>query len=142
MQKIIQFSIDHIFLLIVWLITFSILIFTVLQKFFSKAKEISKNEAIYLINRKKAVVLDLRNASEYKSGHIINSINIEAKNIKIENINFLKKFKNYPIIVVGITEIYAYYPAKKLFKLGFDKIYILKEGISGWIRENLPIVKK
>jgi rhodanese-related sulfurtransferase len=32
-------------------------------------------------------------------------------------------------------------PASALIKAGFEKVYVLKDGVSGWSGENLPLVR-
>ncbi len=52
-----------------------------------------------------------------------------------------EKHKSAPVIVVDGTGMQAQAPANALTNAGFEKVYVLKDGISGWIGENLPLVR-
>ncbi|MCR3755901.1 MAG: putative sulfurtransferase YibN [Sodalis sp. Psp] len=140
MQEITQFVGNHSILSVVWIILLGAVIFTICQNRFSKVGEVTRNEAITLINKEHAVIVDLRNRNDYREGHIINSLNLTMTDIQSGNVGELGKMKNRPIIVVcahGIARV----PAQNLIKAGFEKVYMLKEGISGWDKENLPLVR-
>jgi rhodanese-related sulfurtransferase len=49
--------------------------------------------------------------------------------------------KAQPIIVVDATGMQAQESASALHKAGFENVTVLKEGISGWSGENLPLVR-
>ena len=53
----------------------------------------------------------------------------------------LEKHKSQPIIVVDGSGMQAQEPASALNKAGFEKVFVLKEGIAGWSGENLPLVR-
>jgi rhodanese-related sulfurtransferase len=53
----------------------------------------------------------------------------------------LDKAKTKPVIVVCATGTTSREPAENLYKTGFEQVYVLKEGISGWSGENLPLVR-
>ena len=52
-----------------------------------------------------------------------------------------RKHKAQPIIVVDGTGMQAQESASALHKAGFENVTVLKEGISGWSGENLPLVR-
>lgn len=53
----------------------------------------------------------------------------------------LEKHKAQPIIVVCANGTASREPAENLSKAGFEKVTMLKDGISGWSGENLPLVR-
>ena len=61
--------------------------------------------------------------------------------IKANNVGELEKRKSTPIIVVDGTGLQAQTPANELVKAGFEKVFVLKDGVSGWVGENLPLVR-
>jgi Rhodanese-related sulfurtransferase len=107
----------------------------------SKVKVISRGETTRLINKEEAVVVDLRQRDDFRKGHIAGSVNLLPNEIKANNVGELEKHKSAPIIVVDGTGMQAQVPANELVKAGFEKVFVLKDGISGWIGENLPLVR-
>lgn len=141
MQEIIYFLSNHSILSLMWLALFATFIITTLQNWFSSIGKLSREEAIRLINKEDAVIIDLRNRDEFRMGNIVNSVNLPAINIKNGHFGKLDKTKNNPVIIVCNTGSNSHEPAKNLKKAGFKRVYILKEGIFGWNEENLPLVR-
>lgn len=107
---------------------------------FSKVKEIARGEAIRLINKEEAVVVDTRSRDDFRRGHLANAINLTASEIKTAA-RASWKHKAQPIIVVCANGTASREPAENLSKAGFEKVTMLKDGISGWSGENLPLVR-
>lgn len=140
MKEIIQFVGNHSMLSLAWIVLLGAVIFITFQSWFSKVRDISRIEAIRLINKEYAVIVDLRNREDYRKGHIINSLNLATADIKSGNLSELKKAKDNPVIVVCASGTISRDSAQHLIKIGFKRVYVLKEGISGWSGENLPLV--
>lgn len=140
MQDVMQFLENHTIISSIWIILFSALIITIFQRYFSKIHVITCSEAIQLINKENVLIIDIRNKDEYQSGHIATSINISVKDIKNGNLGNLYSYKKKPVVVVCSYGNISRNPANDLNKAGFEKVYILKEGISGWIEEHLPLI--
>ncbi|KYP95941.1 hypothetical protein BG74_08020 [Sodalis-like endosymbiont of Proechinophthirus fluctus] len=141
MQEIMQFVGNYPILSLVWVVLLGAVIFTTFQSRFSKVGDIARGEAVRLINKEDAVIVDLRKRDDYRKGHIANSLNLAASDIKSGNLGELEKAKGKPVIVVFASGTTSRDPAQNLIKAGFDQVYVLKEGISGWSRENLPLVR-
>jgi len=107
----------------------------------SSSGGVTSGEATQLINREDAVVLDLREASEFKAGHIAGARNIPQSKLD-ERIRELEKFKNKPIIVACKHGQSAGTAQAKLTKAGFERVYKLKGGMAQWQADSLPVVKK
>lgn len=106
------------------------------------ASEVDTLVAVQLINYKDALVLDVREASEYESGHIPNSKHIPADKLE-QRVQELEKFKSKPILLIhrsGVTS--AGKTSKLLRDCGFAHVHNLMGGIDTWRHANLPIVKK
>ena len=125
-------------LLIVLLV---LVIVTTVKGMFSKVKTISRGEATRLINKEDAVVVDVRSRDDFRRGHISGALNVAAAEIKKGNIDELAKHKAQPIIVVCATGQSAGDSAAHLSAAGFERVSVLKDGISGWSGENLPLVR-
>ncbi|MBS1203531.1 MAG: hypothetical protein H6R25_430 [Proteobacteria bacterium] len=141
MQEIMQFISRNPILCIAWIALFGAVLFTTFKGLASKVKVISRGEATRLINKEEAVVVDLRQRDDFRKGHIAGSVNLLPNEIKANNVGELEKHKSAPIIVVDGTGMQAQVPANELVKAGFEKVFVLKDGISGWIGENLPLVR-
>lgn len=107
----------------------------------SEFKEVAIEEAQQYFDY--AVIIDARSEEEYFSGHIPNSINIPVKNFD----NYIDKIFEIPtdtlliIYCEGIHCNQSHLLAEKLKTFGFNKIWIMFEGINGWQQKNLPIEK-
>ncbi|MDP8051967.1 rhodanese-like domain-containing protein [Pasteurella atlantica] len=141
-QEIQQFASNHTIMVIAWFALLVALIINFYQGLTSKFKIINNAQLTHLINKEEGVVLDLRSDDEFKAGHIIESIHILPSDIKGKNTQRIEKYKACPVILVCATGVTASTSAAILTKQGFEKVYVLKEGISAWSAEKLPLIKK
>lgn len=107
----------------------------------SSASGVSATEATRLINREDAVVVDIREANDFKAGHIAGARNLPQSKFDAR-LSELDKFKGKPVIVVckhgqGSGAVQA-----KLAKAGFERALKLKGGMTQWQADGLPVVKK
>ena len=103
------------------------------------ASSLTPAAATALINNEDAIVLDIRPATEYRTGYITDAMNIPATTVK-DSLGKLEKHKDTPIIVVCKTGMTAGATAKELQKNGFTAVYKMKGGIAEWQAANLPLV--
>ncbi|BCU53511.1 MULTISPECIES: rhodanese-like domain-containing protein [Enterobacter] len=141
MQEIMQFVSRHPILCIGWVVLLAAVLFTTFKGLVSKVKIITRGEATRLINKEDAVVVDLRQRDDFRKGHIAGAVNLLPNDIKANNLGELEKSKSKPIIVVDGTGMQAQAPASELIKAGFERVYVLKDGVAGWSGENLPLVR-
>ncbi len=104
-------------------------------------KEVDTMVAIQLINYKDALVVDVRDDSDYAEGHLPNSTHIPTEKMEARW-HELDKFKERPIVVIYQSGVRSGHAAKVLYKNGFMQVYTLMGGIDTWRRANLPIVKR
>lgn len=105
-------------------------------------KEVDTLVAVQLINYKDALVLDVREGSEYDAGHISNSKHIPADKLE-DRIQELEKFKSKPIVLIHRSGANSTGKASSILtKHGFAHVHNLAGGIDTWQKANLPIVKK
>ena len=103
-------------------------------------QEVGPIEAVQLINRRDAVVLDLRGAADYKSGHITNARHMPEGEID-SRMKELEKVKARPIIVSCARGNRSMSVANRLRKLGFAEVFSLRGGIAAWQQANMPLEK-
>ena len=99
-------------------------------------------EAVHLMNNEEAVVIDLRSIDEFQRGHIIGSVNLLPTEIKNHNVGKIEHHKEKPVIIVDVNGVSSTTSAELLTKQGFEKVYVLKDGLTAWAGANLPLVKK
>ncbi|MGH8663026.1 MAG: rhodanese-like domain-containing protein [Burkholderiales bacterium] len=132
----------NIFLVAVALISGAMLMWPLIQRLTTGggSREVSVQQAVQLINRRDAVVLDVRDAQEYASGHIANARHIPAGEVG-KRIAELDKVKQRPVIVACRTGARAAAACALLRKSGFAEVFALKGGIVGWQQASLPLEK-
>lgn len=141
MQDYMEFARNHLVLCLAWVVLLVLVIVTTFKGLFSKVKTVSRGEATHLINKQDAVVVDVRSRDDYRKGHISGAVNLAATDIKKGNLAEIEKFKTQPVIVVCATGQSAGEAASQLSAAGFVNVSVLKDGISGWSGENLPLVR-
>lgn len=95
-----------------------------------------------LVNHDSAMILDVCTRKEFSEGHIPDALNVPLSDLANEAGGKLGKEKGRPVIISCRTGNRAKGAAKKLARLGFKDIYILRGGNAAWQKENLPISKK
>lgn len=96
--------------------------------------------ALQLINHKNALVLDVREDSEYQAGHVLNAMLIPLGKLG-ERVGELGKYKERPIVVVCRSGSRSARACTMLGKQGFASAYSLVGGIMAWQKANLPLEK-
>ncbi len=97
-------------------------------------------EAVQLINRRDAVVLDVRDAADYAAGHIPNARNIPFVDLT-KRLREIEKFKTRPIVVSCQSGARSPKVCGALRKLGFSEVFALRGGLAGWVEASLPVEK-
>ena len=131
---------NNIFLVLVCVVSGIMLIWPMIQKALSGSKEVSVQQAVQLINRRDAVVVDVREASEFAAGHLPNARHIPVGEID-KRLKELDKFKQRPVVVVCQTGSRSATACGRLRKGGFPEVFNLKGGILGWQQASMPIEK-
>jgi len=138
MDKILEFTGNHTLLVLALMISFFVVIFSELRRKASGLVNIEATEAVKLINND-AVVIDLRSVDTFSRGHIVNARNIPSDELDAK-MNNLESIKSKPIVAVcdaGITSTKA---VSTLRTAGFESVYGLKGGMTGWSQAGLPVV--
>ena len=117
-----------------------LLLWPMIAKLMRPGQEVGPAEAVTLINRRDAVVLDVRDAAEYKSGHITNARNVPEAELDARS-KELDKVKAKPIIVSCGRGNRSAVIAAKLRKLGFAEVVSLRGGLAAWQQANMPLEK-
>lgn len=103
-------------------------------------KDVDTVGAINLINHQNALVLDVREDSEFKAGHMLNAKWLPLGQIH-ERTKELEKYRDKPIVVVCRSGQRSSTACSFLNKQGYTQVYNLVGGVSGWQKANLPLEK-
>ncbi|MDE9563752.1 rhodanese-like domain-containing protein [Xenorhabdus bovienii] len=141
LQEIMQFISRNTILSLAWIALLVAVIVMTAKSVLSKSKEITRAQAIHFINKEDAIVVDLRSRDDFRRGHIIGSVNLTPSEIKDNNLGEFEKHKKQLVIVVSANGLESRTPAEHLIRAGFEQVYSLKEGITGWSGENLPLAR-
>ena len=101
---------------------------------------LSADGAVQLMNREKAVVIDICEPAEFAAGHVVGAKNIPLGQLE-GKLAITVKNKALPLILVcqsGARSSRALGIAKKL---GFENAHSLSGGLGAWRSANLPIEK-
>jgi len=132
---------NNIFLVAVCVVSGVMLLLPLLQKVSAGGmKEVSVQEAVQLINRRDAIVVDVRDSGEYAAGHVPNARHIPAAELEKRS-KELEKFKDKPVVVVCRTGSRSASACGSLRKLGFQEVFPLKGGVLGWTQASMPLEK-
>lgn len=96
--------------------------------------------AVQLINREKAVVVDVCESEEFAAGHVGGAKHIPLNQLE-ERLPTAVKNKTLPVILVCQTGARSARAVAIAKKLGYDKAQSLGGGLGAWKRANLPIEK-
>jgi rhodanese-related sulfurtransferase len=118
----------------------AMLVWPLVARLMRPGQEVGPAEAVQLINRRDAVVLDVRNAAEYKSGHITNARHLPEAELE-SRAKELEKVKSKPIIVSCARGNRSAGVAGRLRKLGFNEVFSLRGGLTAWEQANMPLEK-
>ncbi|MEO6362123.1 MAG: rhodanese-like domain-containing protein [Caldimonas sp.] len=103
----------------------------------SGGHRVSAADAVQLINREKAVLIDVSEPSEFAAGHAVGARSVPFATL--ETSRELPKNKTLPLVVVCATGSRAPRAVAALKKLGFENTRALVGGLAAWRAANLPV---
>ncbi len=104
------------------------------------AGALTASGAVQLINREKAVVVDVSDASEFAAGHVGGAKNVPLSQLE-EKLPSAVKNKGLPLILVCSTGSRASRAVAVAKKLGYDNAQALSGGLKAWKEASLPLEK-
>ncbi|HZW25390.1 MAG TPA: rhodanese-like domain-containing protein [Gallionella sp.] len=135
-----QFVIDNVFPISIAFLSGLMLFWSMFGNRIRGIKEVDCVAATQLINHKNALVLDVREESEFKSGHVLNAKLVPLGKLH-ERIGELEKYRNKPVVVVCRSGARSANACAMLGKQGFAEVYNLAGGMMAWQKGNLPVKK-
>ncbi len=139
-MEYVEFAIKYWYLFVALVVVLALLVMGPIVQLMHGIKNVNVWTAVKLINHESAIIIDVSEQPEFKTGHIPNSINIPLGNLP-GRIKELEKHKGKPIVISCRTGNRSSRGAVILRKHGFDQVYTLTGGLAAWERENLPVEK-
>lgn len=138
MEQLFEFMVNH---WVLWLAFFAILALVVVTEMggFGQLAAVTPAQAIPLMNHKSAVVLDVRDAEAFATGHIIGATRFSLADAETK-VKTIQKYKQKPIIIVDANQRDSAKMAALLRKQGFTDIVTLRGGIQAWREAQFPLV--
>ena len=132
-----KFIIDNWMLILLAAISGGLLLWQTLQK--SQGGAVGCNEAVRLINREKAVLVDVSEPAEYAAGHANG-----ARSIPLGSLPGAKELplnKTLPLVLMCATGTRSARAASQLRKAGHEKAVSVAGGLKAWREAGLPVQK-
>jgi rhodanese-related sulfurtransferase len=129
-----EFVSNHPVLSVALFIFIYLIISFEIKNFTKKYKSINCNDLVTKINENSVTILDTREKSDFKKGHISNAVNYDVSSSK--------SIDDKDIVVYDKDEMASVSSAEKLSANQSLKVYYLEGGVQSWIENNLPLAEK
>jgi rhodanese-related sulfurtransferase len=134
----VKFIIDNWHLIALALVSGGLLLWPLLRGVASPGLE--PTAAVNLINREKAVVIDVCQPDEFAQGHIVGSRNIPLADLEAK-LGSTVKNKSLPLLLVCQTGMRSGRAVAVAKKLGYEQAQSLAGGLKAWKTATLPVEK-
>lgn len=141
MGQYLEFAGNHPLLVAALIAVIVMLIMNEFKRKLLGFNEVSLNDAVRLINQDDALVLDVREDSEFRDGHIINAVNIPLGLLE-GRLNEIEQYKEKPVVVCCRSGQRAAKAGAVLRRQGFTSIHKLNGGMMAWVDANMPVSRK
>ena len=105
-----------------------------------RAGSLSATQVVQLMNRDKAVVVDVCGADEFASGHVVGAKNVPLSELEAK-LPGLVKNKATPVVLVCASGMRSNRAVAMAKKLGYENAHSLAGGMGAWRSANLPVEK-
>jgi len=134
----VKFIIDNWYLFIVALASGSMLLWPLIKN--ASGGSLTPAGAVQLINREKAVVIDVCETEEFAAGHVGGAKNVPLGQLE-ERLPSVVKNKALPVILVCASGARANRAVGIAKKLGYDNAQAMAGGLKAWREASLPVEK-
>jgi rhodanese-related sulfurtransferase len=134
----VNFLLEHWYLVLTALVSGGLLLWPALSRSGGEHR-VSTAEAVRLINREKAVLIDVSEPAEYAAGHAGPARNIPFG--QIETSKDLPSNKTLPLLLICPNGARAQRAAALLRKRGHEKVHAVTGGLAAWREAQLPVEK-
>ena len=134
-----NFFVENWSLLLVAVVSGGMLLWPVLSKGAS-AGGLNPTDAVMLMNREKAIVIDVCEPDEFARGHVIGSKNLPLGQLE-DKLAQLVKSKSAQVVMVCQVGARSARAAATARKLGFENVKSLAGGLKAWQAASMPVEK-
>lgn len=106
----------------------------------ANAGSLTAQGAVQLINRQRAVVVDVREPEEFAAGHVTGAKNVPLDQLE-QKLPATVKNKTLPLLLVCATGGRAQRAVAMAKKLGYEQAQAVAGGLKSWKDANLPVEK-
>ncbi len=138
MERLAEFAGNNVMLIFALMASWTAVMFYEIRLKSHALSQVSSVDALRIIN-KGAMIVDVRSADAFGSGHIVNARNIGLEALESDRPPL--KRKNKVLLAVCENGTSSGRAANSLRKAGFENAFSLKGGLQQWRSENLPLVK-
>ncbi len=138
MEQFAAFLVDHVVLALLFLGLLGALVWTSVST--TGSGQVSPADAVRLISREDAVVIDLRPDGEFRNGHIVNAVHVPFDQVE-SRLGRLGKYRQRPVIAACRTGQQSASAARRLRSEGFERVHRLQGGMMAWQNADLPLAK-
>ena len=135
-----KFFVDNWVLFLAAITSGALLIWPLIKGGAPGGDKVSTAEAVQLINREKAMLIDVCEPAEYAAGHAAGARSIPLAGLEASS--SLPKNKALPLVVVCRTGTRSGRAVTVLKKLGYANARVLAGGLVAWREANLPVEKR
>ncbi|WP_291008147.1 rhodanese-like domain-containing protein [Hydrogenophaga sp.] len=104
------------------------------------ADSLNPNEVVQLMNRDKAVVVDVCGADEFAAGHVVGAKNVPLEQLEAKLTGVVKN-KATPVVLVCASGMRSKRALAVAKKLGYENVRSLSGGMGAWRSASLPVDK-
>jgi rhodanese-related sulfurtransferase len=105
-----------------------------------KGSGLSPQDMVQLMNREKAVVIDVCSPEEFAQGHVIGAKNLPLGDLEAKLAQVVKN-KATPVVMVCQVGARSARAAATAQKLGYENVQSLAGGLKAWQAASMPIEK-
>ena len=121
--------------------TFLLLLFLFFRNERTRAgATVGTQELVRLVNKENAIVLDVRERTEFMEGHIVDALNIPYTSLEAR-LDEISQHKEAPVVIACKMGQHSGAAGTLLQKNGFTNVTRLTGGYAEWRAQNLPVVK-
>ena len=133
-----KFIVDNWMLILIALGSGGMLVWPLLRG--ANTGSLTAQGAVQLINRERAVVVDVREPEEFAAGHVTGAKNVPLDQLE-QKLPATVKNKSLPLLLVCATGARAQRAVATARKLGYEQAQAVAGGLKSWKDANLPVEK-
>lgn len=141
LERLPEFLGNHPLLTGALIAVIALILYTEFKRLTRKFRALPPAEAVRVMNREDALVLDVREDNEMSGGRIPNARHIPVGVLK-KRLNEIERYKESPVVIYCRSGARSAVAASQLVAAGFTDVTNLSGGIEAWKAANMPVKKK